>query len=314
MPRVSVIIPTYNRANYICEAIDSVLSQTYTDYEIMVIDDGSTDNTKGVLQPYSSKIKYLFQENRGIAAARNYGIRNSTGEFIAMLDSDDQWLPEKLKIQVATISSNPELAFVCSGSYVIDGDGKIIDIWKKSRKLNSETFDNLYKKDFVLTLTVLLRRTHFEAIDGFDDEYKVSQDYELWLRLAKRYKFYYINLPLAKYRIHGWNITLTNIDEKLVDHIRLARKKSISRGLSFMKMQTKVAREYYDFGLLNYSMHRYFKAGICYFNSTLNFPLVGCYYWPEETNKLRFSLPYRILHVYIMIIKCLLKNMSNRCL
>lgn len=106
-PTVSVVIPTYNRAKYVTETIDSVLSQSYTDYEIIVVDDGSTDNTREALAPYMDRIRYIHQQNSGVSAARNRGIKAARGKWIAFLDSDDIWLPEKLAVQIKDISKYP---------------------------------------------------------------------------------------------------------------------------------------------------------------------------------------------------------------
>ncbi len=109
MPEVSVIIPTYNRAEYVTQAIDSVLAQTYTDYEIIVVDDGSTDKTREVLEPYMDKIAYIYQENTGVSAARNRGIKAAKGDWVAFLDSDDEWLPGKLTVQIRAVERHPQL-------------------------------------------------------------------------------------------------------------------------------------------------------------------------------------------------------------
>src|SRR5690349_3602213 len=109
MPKVSVIIPTYNRAQFIARAVDSVLEQTYKDFEIIVIDDGSSDNTQEILKAYEGKIRYVYQQNKGISAARNRGIQEAKGEYIAFLDSDDVWKPEKLSVQVAILDVNPHV-------------------------------------------------------------------------------------------------------------------------------------------------------------------------------------------------------------
>lgn len=109
MAKVSVIIPTYNRAEYVTQAIDSVLAQTYTDYEIIVVDDGSADNTKEVLLPYMDRIRYIYQENAGASAARNKGIKAAKGDWIAFLDSDDEWLPGKLAVQIRAVERHPQL-------------------------------------------------------------------------------------------------------------------------------------------------------------------------------------------------------------
>ncbi len=109
MAKVSVIIPTYNRAEYVTQAIDSVLAQTYTDYEIIVVDDGSTDKTREVLEPYMDKITYIYQENIGVSVARNRGIKAAKGDWIAFLDSDDEWLPGKLAVQIRAVERHPQL-------------------------------------------------------------------------------------------------------------------------------------------------------------------------------------------------------------
>ena len=109
MAKVSVIIPTYNRTEYVTQAIDSVLAQTYMDYEIIVVDDGSTDKTREVLEPYMDKITYIYQENTGVSAARNTGIKAAKGEWIAFLDSDDEWLPGKLAVQIRAVERHPQL-------------------------------------------------------------------------------------------------------------------------------------------------------------------------------------------------------------
>src|SRR4030042_1812239 len=167
-PKVSVIIPTYNRAHFILEAIQSVLAQTYADYEIIVVDDGSTDNTKDVLRTYGDKLKYFYQNNRGPAAARNLAISKSEGEYIAFLDSDDVWMPNRLEVQVPVLDDNPDLAFICSDARVVDSRGREINIWRKAKN-NNKTFESLREENFISTLTVLMRRACFNAVGGFDE-------------------------------------------------------------------------------------------------------------------------------------------------
>ena len=124
--RVSVIIPTYNRANLVCRAIDSALAQTHPDIEIIVVDDGSTDDTAERLAIYDQRIRVIRQPNAGVGAARNSGIALAGGEFIAFLDSDDDWLPWKLSAQIAAFQQRPELQFTCTDAMVIDRDGKFL--------------------------------------------------------------------------------------------------------------------------------------------------------------------------------------------
>lgn len=311
MPKVSVVIPTYNRADYLQEAIDSVLAQAYTDYEIIVLDDGSTDNTKEALAHYKDKIKYFYQENRGPTAAKNSGMQKARGEYIAFLDDDDLWLPEKLAKQVEALDNNQKLAFVCSGSYVIDSSGQRIDEWKKVTQ-NQETFSNLYEANFVFTLTVMIRRKCLAATGLFDENLSIVQDYDLWLRLAKRYPFAYIALPLAQYRKHDSNVT-KNIPQRLKEHLRIVNKKEIAGDLSFIKRRIRTAKVYILFAATYYAAKNFKKAGICYLNAVLTFPFIGNYYWPKEALSMRFSSIYRILKIYYMVAVCFLKNINAPC-
>ena len=185
MPRVSVIIPTYNCDRFLPEAIDSVLMQTYQDYEIIVIDDGSTDQTCQVLESYQNKIRYFYQENQGSAVARNLGIKQAQGEFIAFLDADDFWiLPEKLAEQVNCFEQQPSLGSVHTGWRIVDGGGeKIIDVepWRDVPDLNLESW-LMYKP--VKTSGMMIRQHWLEQVAGFDGELRQSHDVDLVLRLG----------------------------------------------------------------------------------------------------------------------------------
>ena len=125
MPKVSVVICTYNLARYICEAIESVLNQTYRDYELIVIDDGSVDNTKAILNKYVGKLRYIYRENGGLPSARNLGIRLSKGKYVAFLDADDIWLPDKLQKQVKAIEEDDDVGLFYTAKYMMDANGRL---------------------------------------------------------------------------------------------------------------------------------------------------------------------------------------------
>lgn len=207
MPRVSVIIPTYNRKDYVQEAIDSVLAQTYTDYEIIVVDDGSTDGTGEALQArYGDRIRYVWQENQGESVARNRGIEMARGEYVAFLDSDDMWLPEKLEKQIAFLSENPEIKLVFSSAVMIDAGGRIIG--DDSRKATATppkplTLEELCFRTHVLsTSTVLMAAALLRSIGGFDPSLRYAEDYDLWMRLRLHTEVYMMQAPLAYQRRH----------------------------------------------------------------------------------------------------------------
>lgn len=182
---ISVIIPVYNSEKYIPIAIDSVLEQSYSNYEIIVVDDGSTDNTRQKLQPYKKKIRYIYQENQGSAAARNVGISLAKGDLIAFLDADDFWtIPDKLSKQVALFEDNPTLGCINTGWKIVDGAGKHIKTvqpWHKAPKLDLETW---LKKKCVRTSAMVFRKHWLEKVGGFDEELRQSHDVDLALRLS----------------------------------------------------------------------------------------------------------------------------------
>lgn len=202
MPQVSVIVPTYNSAQYISEAIDSVFNQTYEDWEIIVVDDGSTDNTKEVLRKYSSKIGYFYQENKGPSSARNKGIKSAKGKYIAFLDADDMWMPEKLKLQMDVISKEPSIGLVSCDGYIIDMDGVIQKQITKRRYLNKKKLldDLLFRNVIGATPSLLVRKECFHVVGLFDETLAVGEDRDMWLRICRRYEFRNIGKPLIKVR------------------------------------------------------------------------------------------------------------------
>jgi len=181
---ISVIIPTYNCDRYIVEAIESVLMQEDCHYEILVIDDGSTDNTQKVLEPLQEKIRYLKQENQGVAAARNNGIAQAKGNLVAFLDADDYFFPGKLAKQAAIFAQKPEIGIVHSGWQRVDSEGnKLIDIhpWEKVPELDLE---NWLRWKPVLPSAMMFRREWLEYAGGFDPRFPPAEDTDLILRMA----------------------------------------------------------------------------------------------------------------------------------
>jgi O-antigen biosynthesis protein len=214
-PLVSVIIPVYNSAKYIQKAINSVLEQTYGNYEIIVVDDGSTDETRQKLQPYQHKIRYIFQENQGSATARNTGIKLAKGDLVAFLDSDDLWsMPEKLEKQVACFQKNSDLGGLNTGWKIVDGAGKHIKTvqpWHKAPQLDLETW---LKKKCVLTSAMMFRRPWLEKVGGFDPELRQSHDVDLILRLSLAgCKTEWLKEETVCYRQHDLNTTKDSLKQ-----------------------------------------------------------------------------------------------------
>lgn len=207
MVNVSVIIPTHNRGKFLRRTIDSVLKQTYKKYEIIVVDDGSTDNTREIVQTYGKKVRYIYQKNAGPSAARNKGIKNARGKYIAFLDSDDEFLPDKLKIQMKYLEEHPKCSFLYSYYYNVDKKGRVLKLRepKKCKKKSELRFLLLTKVFTVRTSTVVVKKEVFEEVGYFNEDYPYSQDWDMWLRIVSQYKGNCIKVPLAKYRLHNDN-------------------------------------------------------------------------------------------------------------
>ena len=216
-PTVSVIIPTYNRASFLVDTIKSVLAQTYKHVEIVLVDDGSTDDTRIILHPYMDRITYIYQENRGRSAARNTGIGTCSGKYLVFLDSDDLLLPEKLKRQVSFLESHPEVDLVYSDGYTLNDDGSL-----DSLEPHVTTFPPPDRTDLVAAFlrgnlfaphTALLRRGCLDAESLFDESIAGLEDWDLWLRLLLRgATFAYQDGKVVLYRRHGGNTDVVDPD------------------------------------------------------------------------------------------------------
>ena len=208
MPKVSVITAAYNHVEFVQQSVESVLNQTYKDFEHIVVDDGSTDGTAEVLRSFGTQIKYFRQQNCGTAAAINRGIRESSGEYIAILDSDDVWLPEKLDRQMRCFAQQPEAGMVYSRAQIIDRRGEVSNQGEPIGHSVGD-FDCAYKEilkdDGIPVLTALTRRECFDDVGFFDERLKAISDWEFWFRLALKWKIVFLPDVLALYRVHGHN-------------------------------------------------------------------------------------------------------------
>ena len=223
IPVVSVIIPTYNCSPLLGGAIRSVLDQTVSDYEILVIDDGSTDETAAVVERYGERVRYLRQENRGVAAARNLGIRSAKGEFVAFLDADDLWKPDKLERQLPLLLQQKDLDVVFSRHENLGGAAAVYNKYdcpeltalltttalgaSGYRIEDRHLFQKILRYYLLLTSTVLIRKSCIDRMGGFDETLGIAEDTHLWLRLAKRGKIAFVDLPLVQKRLRSESLT-----------------------------------------------------------------------------------------------------------
>ena len=194
-PLVSVIIPTYNRGWILQEAIDSVLEQDFHDYELIVVDDGSVDNTPTILKAYKNEITVLRQANQGVSAARNSGIKAATGRLISFLDSDDLWLPRKLSTQVKFFNDHPQAVITQTQERWIR-NGVRVNPKKRHHKFSGMIFERSLALCLVSPSAVMIKKSLFNTVGIFDESLPACEDYDLWLRISCRYPVHLIETPL----------------------------------------------------------------------------------------------------------------------
>jgi glycosyltransferase involved in cell wall biosynthesis len=207
-PKVSVIIPAYNSEAYLSEAIDSVLNQTVVPLDVIVVDDGSADDTPRILEPYRERIRVIVQENKGPSAARNRGIEAAAGDLIAFLDADDVWLPEKLEKQLACLEAHPRAGLVHSA--VIRGAPGREETFGSDdpeRRIVGNCYHRLFDRCGIMISSVVVRRECLVRVGGFDEEIRrpTTEDYDLWFRIARHHEIAYVEEPLVRYRLHDSN-------------------------------------------------------------------------------------------------------------
>lgn len=195
MKEVSVIIPTYNRANFLKEAIDSVLSQTFNNFELIVVDDGSTDNTRDIIAKYSPKIKYIYQPNAGVSAARNRGISATKCRYISFLDSDDLWKPSKLECQVDFMENNAD-SLISYTEEIWIRKGKRVNPRKRHQKYSGWIFDKVLPLCTVSPSSSMIECSVFSDVGCFDESLPACEDYDFWIRASLKYKISLIKKPL----------------------------------------------------------------------------------------------------------------------
>lgn len=207
MPKVDIIIPAYNAARYLAAALASVEAQTFADWRIMLIDDGSTDNTAEVAAPFmerqGQRFKYIKQENQGLPAARNAAIRNSSSEYMALLDSDDIWLPDRLAESLRYLESHPSVGISHSSVAFVDETGKILQTFDTPQKHGEGMVaPYIYMRKLQLPCpTVTFRRSCIEKVGLFDETMRATEDRDLWFRIALHFEVGFIPKVLAHYRV-----------------------------------------------------------------------------------------------------------------
>ncbi len=204
-PTVSVVIPAYNAERYIGETLESVLAQTYRDFEVVVVDDGSTDGTREIVRNYGEPVRLVEQPNSGPAAARNRGIREARGRFIAFIDADDLWHPEKLALQVPKFDS-PQVGLVYCRVARVDAEGRVIEE-SVARNPQGWVFEDFLFRNHCPTSGAVVRKEAFERCGYFPEDMVWAEDWHLWLRIARFYQFAAVEKMLVHHRVHGASLT-----------------------------------------------------------------------------------------------------------
>jgi glycosyltransferase involved in cell wall biosynthesis len=260
MPEISVIIPAFNAGRFINRTINSVLAQTYKDYELIVVDDGSTDNTAEAVKSYGTKVRYIYQPNAGDGSARNTGLNAAKGRWIAFLDHDDEWLPEKLVSQMNMLSSNPDLRWCGTNRYQSDGQrcAVVTDSRKIEIKLGGRNyFDNYFRAITegdcqVITSTLMVRRDVFSEVGVFDGCWKRCADQDMWWRITYKFpRIGYISKPLAIVHLEAPTLTTVrlSLEDKRGDDIRklitrhLELAKAANMSEEYRPLATKILKE-----------------------------------------------------------------------
>lgn len=252
-PLVSVIIPTYNSAKYIKETLDSVFNQTYKNIEVIVVDDGSVDNTREILEKYNSKIKYIYQGNKGPSAARNRGIKEARGSYIAFLDSDDLWLPEKLEKHTSLFMKNLSLKLTYCAGYYEDEKGSILKTFSLEKYSQQKLIEILVTRNCIGSASrVIVDKECFDKVGLFDERLEVAEDWDMWLRICRKFEFRCINKPLVKIRVHKGSQSYFG-DKNLKNELKFLNKIFSDKSL---KRKWILKRKAYGY--------RYYSAAIAY--------------------------------------------------
>lgn len=222
-PLVSVVIPAYNHAAYLTETIRSALNQTFRDFEVVVVDDGSSDDTPDVAASFGEEIRYIRQANSGMAGSRNTGIQAARGQFIGFLDDDDLWEPTYLAEVMSIMQSDHEIAACYVGVQIIDGDGELLSQVSTKTVLSGTLYDVLIDGGFFPPSTVTVRKTCLNEVGLFDRNLQGYADWDMWLRISRRFRIVGIPRVLVRYRVHHGGLS-SNVEHMFEDNMRAAAK------------------------------------------------------------------------------------------
>jgi glycosyltransferase involved in cell wall biosynthesis len=278
-PAVSAVVATYNYGRFLAGALDSALGQTFGDLEVIVVDDGSTDNTETVVAPYlrDPRVHYHRTDHVGQSAAKNMGIRLARARLIGFLDADDLWLPEKLEKQVVLCEREPDVGVVYTRRALIDPDGRALEYRQPDSLPRGNVVTALVQNNFVCFSSAVVRQRVFAEVGGFDESLSLAIDYDLWLRVGLRFSFDFVDEPLVQYRTGHANLS-RRAEERLGVAAHILRRFLDERGGRAAVPPSVVRRAwaetYYHIGLATRGRSR-LSALQWYFRSVLLAPTFG---------------------------------------
>ena len=302
---VSIITPVYNGEQYLSEAIESALAQTYKNFELLIVNDGSTDNSTDIIRPFlkDSRVIYIEQKNAGVAAARNTAIKQARGKYIGFLDQDDLWLPEKINTLVTFLEKNVEWALVHTPQIYIDNLGNEIIAYEKDfvRNISGDCFKELFEGNKIAVLTTLVRKELIEKVGGFKPDVSRADDYLLWLELSYQYIIGYVDIPLVKYRLHDTNESYNSLKMEIaelgalinvLDNYPGARKRlgryTIRERL--YSIYLVIARSYLWLSFDKPNAHKYYRQALKY--KPWKFNTLKDYFWTGLSDQQRKNISW----------------------
>jgi glycosyltransferase involved in cell wall biosynthesis len=254
--KVSVIVPTYNREKFLGYAIDSVLNQTHRNLELHIIDDGSTDRSRELISAYKDdRVSYYYQMNSGQSVARNVGIKDACGDYLCFLDSDNVWKLDKLEKQLRLMEVNPDFQILYGENEVIDEDGRVLPSGASVRRYSGNIMQQLMVFNFVNFNTAMIKMECFKELGGMNENTRVGDDYELFLKFSSRYKFLYVPEIFAQYRVMENQIS-SNKDKRFQSNFNILS--------NFMVANSKLL----DKRTINYTWCRFYTTRGRYLAST----------------------------------------------
>lgn len=279
MDKVSVIMPVYNRERFIATAIESVLSQTYDNFELIIVDDGSSDNSVSIAQRYRTlypkKIQIIEQINQGPSIARNNAVKIATGSLLAFIDSDDFWARDKLELQTHIFKSHCNSIFTYTGYYIVNEDGDIIKEILPNIRLQGFIYDQLWKVENQISGgTILVHKNIFQSIGGFDENLRGAENLDLRIRLSRLGKVYFVNKCLYYYRRHNFNLTTETT--AMNDAWLMLINKHFNRDSEYDKHLYRhvISKYYHDIGVNNFSKMRLYDAIPYFFRAIIKNPIM----------------------------------------